>query len=324
MTELEIKRVAIIGAGNQGPRIAYRCVKANYDVALYSRSRSGLERGMGQLMGFLDEKLSSKEAAEARKRIVNHTISIEDCVRNADLIIETVPENVPLKRHVWAKIDAAAKEGALICTNSSSQPCSRFADVVKRPEKAFNVNFSDPAHDNLVEVMGGANTSQETLIRGVLFLQSLNMVPIVTFKEIMGFSYNRVWRAVKREALHLVDQGFVDFQDLDRAWMMDFGTECGPFGMMDMVGIDVVRDIEALYYEETGENSDKPPRLLDEMIAKGELGIKTGRGFYNYPNPAYKDPDWLKKQGVYVEDIREKLAAMKRKGSRQQQHLFPK
>jgi 3-hydroxybutyryl-CoA dehydrogenase len=133
------------------------------------------------------------------------------------------------------------------------------------------------------------------------------MVPIVTYKEIMGFSFNRVWRAIKREALHLVDAGFSDFEDLDRAWMLEFGTPYGPFGLMDMIGLDVVRDIEMQYYFESREERDRPPKLLDDLIANGRLGVKTGRGFYSYPNPNYKDPNWLHKLGPWGEDLTSKL-----------------
>lgn len=310
MTNSEIRRVAIVGVGYQGARIAYRCAISNYEVVLYSKSKNDLEHGERELMGFLDVNLSVKEAT-ACKEMVNCAANIEECVAKADLVIEAIPESLMLKRDIWAKIDFAAQEGTLICTNSSSLPCSRLADVIKRPDRAFNINFSDPVQDDLVEVMKGAKTSDETLIAGVKFVISLKMVPIITYKEIMGFSYNRVWRAIKREVLHLVDEGYADCQDLDRAWIMDYGTKIGPFGIMDKVGLDVVRDIENIYYEESGDERDKPPDLLEKMIAKGRLGVKTGCGFYEYPNPVYEDPAWLKKRGRYAEDIESKLAARK-------------
>ena len=95
------------------------------------------------------------------------------------------------------------------------------------------------------------------------------------------------------ELLHLVDEGVASFEDVDKAWMCIYGTEMGPFGQMDRVGLDVVRDIENVYYSESHEQRDAPPRLLLDKIDKGELGVKTGKGFYYYPNPAYRDPNWL-------------------------------
>jgi 3-hydroxybutyryl-CoA dehydrogenase len=122
------------------------------------------------------------------------------------------------------------------------------------------------------------------------------MVPIVTEKEIMGFSFNRTWRAIKREVLHLVGGGYSNFEDIDRAWIMLFGTKWGPFGLMDDIGLDVIRDIENQYYEDSGEERDKPPQFLEDMIGRGRLGSKSGRGFYRHPNPEYLDEGWLTKE----------------------------
>ena len=112
-------------------------------------------------------------------------------------------------------------------------------------------------------------------------------------KESTGFIFNRVWRAIKKECLTVVDEGVASFEDVDRAWMSLYGTDIGPFGLMDRVGLDVVRDIELVYYRESGDPRDKPPVLLLEKIGKGELGVKMGKGFYVYPDPAYREPGWL-------------------------------
>jgi 3-hydroxybutyryl-CoA dehydrogenase len=115
----------------------------------------------------------------------------------------------------------------------------------------------------------------------------------MVLKESTGFIFNRVWRAIKKECLTVVDEGVATFEDVDRAWMSLNGTEIGPFGMMDRVGLDVVRDIELVYYGESGDPSDRPPRILLDMIDRGELGVKAGRGFYTYPDPDYRRPGWL-------------------------------
>ena len=309
MTKAEIKKVAIIGAGNQGPKIAYRCAVSGIDTRLYDKFDKALEGGKRRLMEYLDQELSVEEAAEAKSKL-KFTLSLVEAVQDVDLVIEAVPENLGLKQQVWTEIDALVPLKTLICTNSSCLPCSRMAHATCRPDKVFNINFSDPVHDDLVEVMKGITTSNETLIAGTTFVRSLKMVPVVTYKEIMGFSFNRIWRAIKREALHLVDEGFSNYEDVDRAWMLEFGTSFGPFGLIDIVGLDVVRDIEEHYYLDSGDEKDIPPKLLHDMIAKGWLGAKSGRGFYEYPNPVYKDPAWLKKQGPYEENIEEKLKAI--------------
>ncbi len=310
MVKQEIKRVAILGSGNQGPLIAYRCAVSGYEVSLFGYTANDLDLGCQKLLFLFDTHLEEELAEKAKNKLVTCTTDIKKCVSDADLVIEAVPEVLEIKRKVWQIAGSAMSGSALICTNSSSQPCSRMADVLLHPELAFNVNFSNPVEDDLVEVMRCRNTADQTLITAVDFLRSLKMVPIVTLKEITGYSYNRIWRAIKRESLFLVGNGYADFQDIDRAWMMDYETDCGPFGTMDKVGLDVVRDIENLYYAESGNETDKPPAFLDEMINRNELGIKTNRGFYQYPNPAYKHPDWPKKKGKFFDDIEKKLSSM--------------
>lgn len=146
----------------------------------------------------------------------------------------------------------------------------------------------------VVELMGGTATSDDTLERVVQFARTIGLTPLPVQKESTGFIFNRVWRSIKKECLHLVDEGVSSYEDVDRAWMIILGYPIGPFGQMDMVGLDVVRDIELVYYRESGDERDAPPKLLLDKIERGELGVKSGKGFYNYPQPAFQSPDWLK------------------------------
>jgi 3-hydroxybutyryl-CoA dehydrogenase len=118
-------------------------------------------------------------------------------------------------------------------------------------------------------------------------------VPIVVNGEIVGYATNRIWRAIKKEVLFLIDRGYLTAEEIDRAWMLDWGTPIGPCGLMDKVGLDVVRDIELIYQRASGDPSDLPPRLLLDMIEDGRLGVKSGAGFYTYPDPAFRRPGWL-------------------------------
>ncbi len=145
----------------------------------------------------------------------------------------------------------------------------------------------------IVDLMRGSATSDATMERAERFARSIGLVPLVVQKQSTGFVFNRVWRAIKKECLHLVDDGVASFEDVDRAWMVLMGAPAGPFALMDIVGLDVVRNIEMVYYRESGNASDAPPKLLLDRIARGELGVKTGKGFYSYPNPAYRAAGWL-------------------------------
>jgi 3-hydroxybutyryl-CoA dehydrogenase len=300
MTGTTVKRVAIVGAGTMGSRIAYRSAVSGLETYLYDAFPDALNRAIESVQKWLNDRVSRGELTEAAAGSawtrIHRCDSLQECVADVELVIETIPESVELKREVFAQIDGLAPPEAVIATNSSSLPCSRVADATKRPEKVFNINFSDPRVDDLVEVMKGPQTSEHTLATGVAFVRALGMVPIVTYKEIMGFSFNRVWRAVKREMLHLVANGYSSFEDLDRAWMLEFNMPYGPFGLMDRIGLDVIRDIEMQYYLDSGQEQDKPPEMLEDMVAQGHLGVKSGRGFYTYPNPAYEQSGWLRRE----------------------------
>jgi 3-hydroxybutyryl-CoA dehydrogenase len=313
---MEISRIAVIGAGTMGTKISHRCIVSGLETMLYDKYPAALDKAVTQIQVWLQERIQQghmrAEQTRAAKARLHPCGALAECLAAADLVIETVPEDLELKRRVLAEIDPLLPAKAYVCTNSSSLPCSKMAGVLSRPERFFNINFSMPQEptDKLVEMMRGAQTADDALVAGEKFVRLLDMVPIITYREIMGFSFNRIWRAIKREVLHLVDQKYSDYQDIDRAWMMEFGTPFGPFGLMDIVGLDVIRDIERQYYLDSREARDKPPRLLDDMISQGKLGVKSGEGFYRYPNPAYKEKDWLNKQGKYYEDIQIKLKSV--------------
>ena len=141
--------------------------------------------------------------------------------------------------------------------------------------------------------MAGTQTSTETMQSVKSFMESMSLLTIMVRKENTGFVFNCIWRAVKKESLRLLDQGVASVEDIDRTWMIQMESDMGPFAMMDRIGLDVVRDIEQVYYEESGDSRDAPPRVLEEKIACGELGVKTGRGFYTYPQPAWQQPGFL-------------------------------
>jgi 3-hydroxybutyryl-CoA dehydrogenase len=314
---VKLSRIFVIGSGTMGTKIAHRCIVSGLETMLYDKYPEILDKAVAQIQQWLDERIKqghmTAEQTKAARAKLHPCKTLSDSLGTVDLVIETVPENLALKRRVLAEIDDLLPPEVYVCTNSSSLPCSKMADSLSRPERFFNINFSMPQEptDKLVELMRGEKTADEALVAGEMFVRQLDMVPIVTHREIMGFSFNRVWRAIKREALHLVDQGYSDYQDIDRAWMMEFGTPFGPFGLMDIIGLDVVRDIEEQYYLDSGEPRDKPPKILDDMISDGKLGVKSDQGFYTYPNPAFKEKAWLLKEKPYREDIQTKLSQLR-------------
>ena len=294
----KIQNVTIVGSGTQGSMLAFRSAVYGRNVCIYDVNSDALNTALKKIRGWFDEYVENgivgREFADEAFSGLTTTMDVNEAFCNADLAIENVPEILSLKQKVWADIDKAAPADMLLTTNSSSLKSSDIAKGVKRKEKTFNVNFMTPTKDDLVEVMWNACTSDETKKLAMDFLKAQKNVPIVTQKEIKGFSLNRVWRAMKKECLKLWSEGYISPEDFDRAFVLEWNTEYGPFALMDKVGLDIVRQIELTYYDESGDPSDIPPKALDELIEKGWLGEKTGKGFYEYPDPAYRDPKWLR------------------------------
>jgi 3-hydroxybutyryl-CoA dehydrogenase len=295
-----IRKVAVIGTGVLGTQIAALTASFDYEVFVYDTNEQSFIKGI--------ENIRSLSRAAKRKPTV--TIEdwekgidrlqfcdrFEDVLADADLVIEAIPENLELKRKVHKQIDAIAPSHAIQATNSSSLPISKIESATRRPPRCLNLHFYIPAMGlNMVDVMGGSQTTAEVMAAGKSFVQSIGCVPLEVRKEILGFCFNRVWRVIKRETLYMWADGFVDFKDLDRAWMIFTGMPLGPFGLMDNVGLEVVYDIEMVYYNESEDPKDHPPEALKSMIERNELGVKTGKGFYTYPDPEYTKPEFINK-----------------------------
>nr|NIU85438.1 3-hydroxyacyl-CoA dehydrogenase family protein [Candidatus Thorarchaeota archaeon]NIW52118.1 3-hydroxyacyl-CoA dehydrogenase family protein [Candidatus Korarchaeota archaeon] len=221
---------------------------------------------------------------------------LEKAARDADFVIEAVSEDVEVKRRVFSQLDRVCPSHAILATNSSSIKSSLLADATKRPDKVVNMHFLLPVWDRpLIEVMGSTNTAEESIRITVELGKSIGMTPVVVKGEATGYIFNRLWRAIKKEALYIVENGYASVEDVDRAFMIGIPAPGGPFMGMDMVGLDVILAIEEQWYKESQDESDKPPNILLEKVRKRELGVKTGKGFYQYPNPSFKKPGWLKR-----------------------------
>jgi len=263
------------------------------------RSEEALAQAEAQQAQELDRRIEAEQINADEKPCVlariHFTTDLEEAASRADLVIEAVPERLDVKREVFERLDQLCPGHTILASNSSSIRISAIADATCRRDRVLNLHFYAPVGQRpMVELMGGTETSDETIHRVRRFARTIGLTPLLVRKESVGFIFNRVWRAIKRECLHLVDDGVASYEDVDRAWMITTGMPIGPFGSMDMVGLDIVRDIEMVYYMESGDESDAPPRLLLDKIEAGDLGVKTGKGFYTYPHPAFQDPAWLR------------------------------
>ncbi len=299
MKKAGIKKVAVIGTGTLGAQIALTAAYYGCRVKIYDMAEEAFPRmlkvikmriensGRKTLPPFMDLEATAAQVHISKK--------LDEALESAELVIEAVPEDLELKRKVFKDLDSLSPREAILATNSSSLPVSRMEGATSRPEKCLNLHFySLDQGKNIVDIMGGSKTSPETIAAGRAWVQSIGCVPLTVNKEILGFCFNRVWRAVKKETLHMWADGYVDFRDIDRGWMISYGTGQGPFGLMDAIGLDVVYGIEMVYFNESQNPADRPPDALQKMIERNELGVKTGKGFYSYPHPEYKNPDFLK------------------------------
>jgi 3-hydroxybutyryl-CoA dehydrogenase len=285
-----------------GTQIGVTCARHGYAVNMHDISMEALASSSKAVENYVEEWVENGDITLEEGRTVKRRISyhdgLEEAASNADVVIEAVVERLDVKREVFRRLDNVCRGDAFIATNSSSIRVSKIEDATRSPHRVLNMHFyGHPWRRRVVELMRGSSTSDEVMEKARVFCRSIGLYPLMVLRESTGFIFNRVWRAVKKECLRVVDQGVASFEDVDRAWMSLYGTETGPFGMMDRVGLDVVRDIEMVYYEESGDPSDAPPTVLLRKIELGELGVKTGRGFYCYPDPSYKEPGWLYGEG---------------------------
>lgn len=297
--EANIRKVAVIGTGFLGTQIAILSAGSGYKVSAYDIDDRSFNRALQNIKGLI--KISKRKPTfpgeDWEKDIAKVALCKDqtEAVQGADIVIEAASENLELKRKIFKELDHMASQEAILATNSSSIPISRIESVTAKPERCLNLHFYSLATGvNMVDIMGGRRTTTEVIETAKAWVRSIGCIPLIVKKEIPGFCFNRIWRAVKREALHMWAGGFVDFKDVDRAWMIAHETPQGPFGLMDSIGLDVVYDIEMVYYNESKDSRDYPPDALKTMVDRNELGIKTGKGFYIYPDPEYSKSDFLK------------------------------
>ncbi len=301
MKKNEIMTVCIIGSGFMGTQVGLQCAVHNFKICLMDKLTEALNKSKKMFDLELDRRVFrnflSRESKKEILKNVCFTDNLRDAVETADFVIESTPEILELKQNIFRKLDNICPSHTILATTSSSIPILNIENAFKHTDRALNMHFYPLVWERpIVELMKGSSTSHETMKKANRFVISLGLTPLFVEKESMGFIFNRIWRSVKKESLHLVNDGIASFEDIDRAWMAVTGSSIGPFGMMDMAGLDVVRDIEMDYFKKSGSNDDEPPRILTEKIEKGELGKKAGKGFYSYPNPVYEDMKWQKKQ----------------------------
>lgn len=282
----EIKKAAVVGAGTMGSQIAMVCALGGYSVTLQDVSADSLEKGRAILDEQMQKRvakgrLTAETVIEALNRIT-FTTSL-DALSDADFVIEAIVEKLEVKRELFSKLDKVTPAHTILATNSSTIVSSKLADATERPDKVCNVHFFNPALVmELVEVVRGPHTSDETAGKAVEFVKSINKYPVLLNKEISGFVANRILGKLMDEAVYLLENGIASHEDIDIVCKKALNHPIGPFALMDLTGIDVNYLVRMQRYQESGDERDKPSRVVQEKYEKGELGRKTGMGFYTY------------------------------------------
>lgn len=291
----EVRRILIIGAGTMGQEIGLQCAAHGYDVVIHDIAAGALEAAKGRIAAWLaqlvDAKRLRQEDAEAATGRMTFTPRAEDAAGGVDLVSESVPEDLRLKCEVFAQFNRLCPPRAVFTTNTSMLRPSMMAEATGRPSQFAALHFHPHVWEsNVADIMPHPGTAPATVSLLREFAVRIGQIPMVLRKENPGYVFNAILGAINRESLTLAANGVASVEDIDRAWMGVMKTQVGPFGMMDRVGLDTVWQITDNWArrlpgrEQLRRNAD----FLRGLVEEGRLGVKTGRGFYTYPGPAFE------------------------------------
>jgi 3-hydroxybutyryl-CoA dehydrogenase len=273
-----LRPTAVIGGGTLGSRIALMLASSGGKVRLYDAKSAQLEIAKRYIGTELPKLVKTRAGAVAGRVVMAKTL--EQAIADAWLVVEAVPERLDLKKTIFGDLDRLAPKDAILASNSSSYPSSQIIDRVTDPSRVVNLHFCMPPEQIPVEVGSCGKTSDAVIAKLMERLPLYGLVPFHVRKESVGFIFNRIWAAVKRESLEVVKEGVSTPAEVDHIFELVFGTHSGPFRLMDKVGLDVVLDIEEHYAAIHPELPSGPRELLKQYIQEGRLGRKTRKGFY--------------------------------------------
>lgn len=289
MKTKEIKNICNLGTGTMGFGTALLFAKNGYNVRMFGRSDASIERGFNSIKAALETYKENQLVAETEipqilARITGCT-TIEDAVKDADFVIESIAEDLAIKQEVWKKIESLTGPDTIFATNTSGLSPTAIAEVLTRKEKFVVAHFWNPAHIvPLVEIVPGKYTSQETVDVTWQLIEKIGKKPVSLNREALGFIGNRLQFALLREALYIVESGIATQEAVDTAVKYSIGrrlSTTGPLETADLGGLDIFHNIAAYLYADLCDDKE-PSALLKNAMKTGNLGSKTGTGFYDW------------------------------------------
>jgi 3-hydroxybutyryl-CoA dehydrogenase len=281
-----VPKVAVIGSGLMGSGIAQVAAQAGWDVVLrdvteaaLDRGRSGIEKSYAR---FVEKGSLPADDAQAALARITTTTDLE-AAADADVVVEAVFESIEVKAEVFGQLDRICSGDAVLATNTSAIPITKIAAATQRPEQVVGTHFFSPVPMmRLCELVRGYKTSDQTLERARQFAEGVGKTCIVVNRDVAGFVTTRLISALVVEAVRLYESGVATAEDIDLACKLGFGHAMGPLATTDLTGVDILRNATENIYAETRDAKFAAPELLQRMVGAGDLGRKTGRGFYEY------------------------------------------
>ncbi|MDF3289377.1 3-hydroxyacyl-CoA dehydrogenase family protein [Streptomyces silvisoli] len=280
------KKLAVIGAGLMGSGIAQVSAQAGYEVVLRDVTDEALARGKGGIQASYEKfvakgKLDADAAQAALGRIT--TTTDLDAVADADIVVEAVFEKIEVKQEIFRALDKLVREEAILASNTSAIPITKIAAVTERPERVVGTHFFSPVPMmQLCELVRGYKTSDETLAAARAFAEEIGKTCIVVNRDVAGFVTTRLISALVVEAVKLYESGVASAEDIDIACKLGFGHAMGPLATTDLTGVDILLHATGNIYTESQDEKFAPPELMRRMVDAGDIGRKSGQGFYRY------------------------------------------
>lgn len=298
---MNFKNVTVAGSGVLGYQIAFQAAFHGFNVTVYDINDEILDKAKAKFEhmseAFQWDLDATQEQLEATFKNLHYNSDLAEAVKDADLVIEAVPENPQVKLDFYQKLAQVAPEKTVFATNSSTLLPSEFAAATGRPKKFAALHFANTIWvNNTAEIMGHADTDKTVFDALVDFAKAIGMVALPLYKEQPGYILNSLLVPLLSAATNLWVNDVADVETIDKTWMVATGAPMGPFGILDVVGITTAYNINQMQAEKTQDpvKIKTVEYLKEQFIDKNKLGVATGEGFYKYPNPAYKEKDFLK------------------------------